>query len=77
MYYNIVTNKYNIGDVFWSDFEKTVCEYMNENRTKLYTLCIVSRCKLGNEDIGISLDGNEADVPIYRFDDCGWVCYSY
>ena len=77
MYYNIVTNKYNIGEVFWSDFEKTIYEYMNENRTKFYTLCITVRCELDNEDISISVDGNEVDVPLYRFDDCGWVCYRY
>ena len=77
MYYNIVTKKYNIGDVFWSDFEKTIYEYMNENRTKFYTFCIVARCKLENEDISISVDGNELDVPLYSFDNCGWVCYRY
>ena len=26
MYYNIVTNKYNIGDVHWCDFEETIRE---------------------------------------------------
>ena len=32
MYYNIITNKYNIGDVYWCDFEKkTKHEYMKEN----------------------------------------------
>ena len=77
MYYNIITNKYNIGDVFWSDFEKTIYEYMNENRTKFYTFSILVRCKLDNEDISISVDGNEIDIPLYRFDDCGWVCYRY
>ena len=76
-YYNFVTNKYNIGDVFWSDFEKTIYEYMKENRTKFYAFCIVVRCKLNNEDISVSVDGNEVDVPLYRFDDCGWVCYRY
>ena len=77
MYYNIITNKYNIGDVFWSDFEKTIYEYMNENLTKFYTFSILVRCKLDNEDLSISVDGNEVDVLLYRFDDCGWVCYRY
>ena len=77
MYYNIVTNKNNIGDVFWSDFEKTIYEYMNENRTKFYTFCIAVRFKLDNEDISVSVEGNEVDVRLYRFDDCGWVCYRY
>ena len=77
MYYIIITNKYNICDVFWSDFEKTIYEYMNENRTKFYTFSILVRCKQDNEDISISADANEVDVPLYRFDDCGWVCYTY
>ena len=50
---------------------------MNENRTKFCTFCIVARCKLDNENISISVDGNEVDVLLYRFDDCGWVCYRY
>ena len=57
--------------------KKTIYEYMNENRTKFCTFCIVVRCKLDNEDISISVDGNEEDVPLYRFNDCGWVCYRY
>ena len=77
MYYNIVTNKYNIGDVCWGDFEKTIYEYMKENRTKFYAFSVVVRCKLDNEDISISVDSDEVDVPLYRFDDCGWVCYRY
>ena len=28
MYYNIVTNKHNIGDVYWCDFEEMIREYM-------------------------------------------------
>ena len=64
--------------MFWSDFEKkTIYEYLNENRTKFYTFCIVVRCKLDNEDISISVDGNEVEVPLYRFDDCGWLYFRY
>ena len=35
MYYNIVTNKYNIGDVYWCDFEQTIREYMVNNSCKI------------------------------------------
>ena len=77
MYYNIVTNKYNVSDVLWGDFEKTIYEYIKENRTKFYAFFVVVRCKLDSEDISISVDGDEVDVPLYRFDDCGWVCYRY
>ena len=70
MYYNIVTNKYNIGNLYWDDFEETIFEYMKENRTKFYAFFVVVRCKLDNEDISISVEGDEVVVPLYRFDDC-------
>ena len=35
MYYNIITKKYNIGDVYWCDFEETIREYMVNNSCKL------------------------------------------
>ena len=50
---------------------------MKENRGKFYSFTILVRCKLDNEDISISVDGNKIDVPLYKFDDCGWVCYKY
>ena len=34
MFYNIVTNKYNIGNLYWDDFEKTIHEYMKKNTIK-------------------------------------------
>ena len=34
MYYNIITNKYNIGDVYWCDFEETIREYMKDIPSK-------------------------------------------
>ena len=36
MYYNIITNKYNIGDVYWCDFEETICKYMVNNYSKFH-----------------------------------------
>ena len=35
MYYNIVTNKYNIGDVYWCNFEETIREYIVNNSSNL------------------------------------------
>ena len=34
IFYNIITNKYNIGDVYWCDFEETIREYMMNNSSK-------------------------------------------
>ena len=76
-HYNIVTDKYNIGDVFWSDFEKIIYEYMNENRSKFYSFSILVKCKLDNEDINISVDGNKIYVPLYKFDGHSCFCYKY
>ena len=53
MYYIIVTNKYNIGDVYWSDIETIIHEYIRDNSTKFYSFTILFRCKLNGEDINI------------------------
>ena len=34
MYYNIIANKYNIGDVHWCDLVETIHEYMMINLCK-------------------------------------------
>ena len=73
----MVTNNYNNGDVFRSDFEKTIYKQLKENRTEFYAFFVVVKCKLDNDDIYISVEGDEVGVPSYRFDDCGWVCYRY
>ena len=49
--YNIVTNKYYIGDVYWCDFEETICEYNVNNSSKFDLFSITVKCKLNNEDI--------------------------
>ena len=77
MYYNIITNKYNIGDVYWSDIETIIHEYIKDDSTKFCSFTILFRCKLNGEDISISDDGGEVYAPLYRFDDSGWVFYRY
>ena len=74
LYYNFATNKYNIGNVYWGDFEKTIHEYMKENTTKFYAFSIVVRGKLNDEDIKISVDSGEGCAPLYRFPDSEWIC---
>ena len=59
MYYNIVTNNFNIGDVYWYDFEKTIHEHMKENTIKFYTFSVVVRCNLNDEDISISVESGK------------------
>ena len=77
MYYDIITNKYGIGDVYLCDFEKTIHEYMQENTIKFHTFYVVVRCKLNDEDISISVDSGKGYAPLYRFPDSGWICYKY
>ena len=77
MYYNIVTNKYNIGDVYWCDFEETTREYMVKNYSKFQFFSTVVNCKLNNDDISILVDKMDGYVPLCRFDDSGWIYYRY
>ena len=77
MYYNIITNKYNIGDVYWSDIETIIHEYIKDNSTKLYAFTILLRCKLNNEDINISVNGDKGCVPLYIFEDGTMFYFNY
>ena len=45
MYYNIVTNKYNIGDVFWCDFEETIRDYRVNNSSNLIFFLLLLNVK--------------------------------
>ena len=77
-YYNIITKKYNIGDVYWSDIETIIHEYIKDNSTKLDSFTILFRCKLKNDYINISLDCDKVSVPLYKFEKYGsWVHYTY
>ena len=77
MYYNIVTNKYNIGKVYWCDFEETIREYMVNKSSKFSFFSTIVKCKINNEDIGILVNKMDGYVPLYRFDDSGWIYYRY
>ena len=69
MYYNIITNKYNIGDVYWCDFEKTINESRVNNSRKINIFSTIVKCKIDNEDISIFIDKIHGYVPYYQFDD--------
>ena len=77
MYYNIVTNKYNIGNVYWDDFHTTIEEYIKENNTKFLSFTIVVRCKLNDVDICISIDNKPGNAPLYKFHDGERIYYKY
>ena len=77
MYYNIVTNKYKIGDIYCCDIEKVIRGYIEDNNTKFYTFTIRVSCKLDKEDINISIDDHKGSVSLYKFEDGEWFCYNY
>ena len=76
IYYNIIKNKYNFGDVYWSVFETIKHDYIKDNSTNFYAFTILLRCKLNNEDINISLDGDKGCVPFYKFEVGTWFYYN-
>ena len=45
MYYDIVTNKCNIGDVYWCDFEKTIQEHLLDNSSKFNAFSTTIKCE--------------------------------
>ena len=75
MFYNIITNKYNVGDVYWCDFEETIREYMVNNSLKFNFSSTIVKCKLNNEDISILVDKIDGYVPLYKFNNGGWFYY--
>ena len=77
MTYNIVTNKYNIGNVYWVDFKTTIEKYIKENNTKFLSFTMVVRCKLNDEDIFISIDNKPGNAPLYEFHDGERIYYKY
>ena len=77
MYYTIVTNKYNIGDVYWRVFEGVIREHMMNNFSKFFLFSTVVKCKIDNEDVSISVSGIDNCVPLYKFDNGDWFYYRY
>ena len=68
MYYNIITNKYNIGDVYWCDLVETIHEYMMIYLCKFRKFSTVVKCKIDNKDISILFDKVEGYIPFYKLD---------
>ena len=77
MYNNIVTNKYDIGDAYFSDFENVIHEYIIEQNTKFDSFSILVKCKLYGEDINISINNRNEFILLYKFKDIGSVFYEY
>ena len=74
---NFVINKYYIGDVLWKDFENIIRDYINDHNSKFNSFSILVKFQLNEEDINISVDNIEGQVPLYKFKNSGWVYYKF
>ena len=64
MHKNIVINKHNIGDVYFSNFENVIQEYINDYNKKFNLFSILIRCKFDQENIFISIN-NKTNYVFY------------
>ena len=54
---NVVINKYNIGDIYFSNFENIIQKYIVDYNKKFINLfSILIKCKFEQEDIFISIN---------------------
>ena len=74
---NIVINKYNIGNVLFKDFENIIHDYINEYNNKFYSFTIKIDFELNNENMNISIDNIEGQIPLYKFKNVGWIYYKF
>ena len=77
MYYNIVINKYNIGNLYWSDFESVIQDYIRNFDKKFYSFTTLVKFTLDGENLNISVDNIEGIVFLYKFKDIGSIFYEY
>ena len=76
-YNNFIINKYYIGDVLWKDFENIIRDYTNEYNNKFCSFSIVVNFQLNNENMSISVDNIEGEIPLYKSNNTGWTYYKF
>ena len=74
---NFVINKYYIGDVLWRDFENIIRYYINDYNNKFNSFSIKIDFQLNNENMSISVDNIEGEIPLYKFKNSGWIYYKF
>ena len=77
IYNNFVTNKHHIGDVLWKDFQKIFRNYINDYNNKFNSFSILVNFQLDKENMSISIDNIEAQIPLYKFENSGWIYYKF
>ena len=76
-YNNFVKNKYYIGDVLWRDFENIIRDYINDYNNKFNSFSIKIDFQLNNENMSISVDNIEGEIPLYKYKNSGWIYYKF
>ena len=76
-YNNFVINKYYIGDVLWKDFENIIRDYIKDYNNKFNSFSILVNFQLEKENFSISIDNIEAEIPLYKFKNSGWIYYKF
>ena len=77
MYKNVVINKYNIGDIPFSDFENIIQKNIIDYNKKFNLFSILFKCNFNQEDIFISINNKMNYVFLYKFKDIGPIYYNY
>ena len=75
-YNNFVINKYYIGDLLWKDFEKIIRDFINDYNNKFYSFSILINFQLDKENMSISINNIEGEIPLYKNINSGWIYYN-
>ena len=76
-YNNFVINKSYIADILWRDFENIIRDYVNDYNDKFNSFSIVVNFQLNNENMSISVDNIEGEIPLNKFKNIGWIYYNF
>ena len=76
-YKNFEINKYYIGDVLRKDYENTIRDYIIDYNNKFNSFSIVVKFQLNKENMSISIDKIEGEIPLYKFKNSGWIYYKF
>ena len=76
-YNNFVINKYYIGDALWKDFGIIIRDYIIDYNNKFNSFSILVNFQLDKENMSISVDNIEGQIPSYKFKNSGWVYYKF
>ena len=77
MYKDVVINKYNIGNIPFSDFENIRQKYIIDYNKKFNLFSILIKCNFNQEDIFKSINKKMNYVFLYKFKDLGPIFYNY